>query len=161
MSLKRLLFAALATVASLAVALPVAAADLTITAANVVKGSSAKTETGVAGATVTAGQPLYREASSGKYKLSDANSATAEVRAVHCISLHAAAANQPLTCVTEGPVTIGATVTVGAGYYASGTAGGIAPVADMITGIYPTFLGFATSSTVLDVHIKSAGVAVP
>lgn len=136
-------------------------ADIAITAANVVKGSNAKTETGVAGVAITAGQCVYREAATGKYKLTDNDSATAEVRAVRGIALHAAAANQPLTIQTEGQITIGGVVVVGSGYYSSATAGGVAPVADNTTGKYPTFLGFAITAGIVDLHIHSAGVAVP
>lgn len=161
---RRLLAWAAAFAVALAPALtPVAAfaADISITATSVVKGSGAKTRSGIAGATVTAGQVVYEAAATGKWSPADANSATAEVRAPVGIALNGAAANQPLTIITEGPVTIGATLTVGAGYYLSGTAGGIAPVADMVTGIYPVFLGFATTSGILDVEIVAAGVAVP
>ncbi len=45
-------------------------ADLSITAANVLRGSNARVETGIFGATVTAGQVVYRDASdNNKFKL--------------------------------------------------------------------------------------------
>ena len=157
----RLIAAAAALALSLAPMIPAFAADLTITATSVVPGTNAKTETGIAAVSVTAGQVVYREASTGKYKLADADSGTAEVRSPRGIALHAASASQPLTIVTEGNVTIGATVTVGSGYYLSATAGGIAPVADMTTGKYPSILGFATTSGILKLKIVEAGVAVP
>jgi hypothetical protein len=50
-------------------------ADLTITAANVLASGQATKETGVAGATITAGQPVYKEAATGLFKLSDSNAA--------------------------------------------------------------------------------------
>ena len=55
-------------------------ADLSITAASVVAGGSARIAQGSAGAAITAGQVVYREAASGQFKLADANSGTAEVR---------------------------------------------------------------------------------
>jgi hypothetical protein len=140
---------------------PAQAADLTITATSVVPGSDAKKETGTAGEAVTAGQPVYRAAATGRYFKSDANSATAEVRGVRGIALNAASAGQPLTIQTGGSLTLGATLTVASGYYLSGTAGGIAPVADLATGIYPVLLGFATTTGVLKLSIVAAGVAVP
>jgi hypothetical protein len=136
-------------------------ADLTITAANVVAGSTANLETAIAAVAVTAGQAVYKEASTGKFKLSDANSATAEVRAVYGIAENNAAAGQHLTVVKSGPITIGATVVVGAGYYLSATPGGVAPVADMLSGLYPTLIGFATTAAIINVDITAAGVAVP
>lgn len=135
-------------------------ADLTITAANVVAGSGAKKTTGTAGASITAGQTVYHDSATDTYKLADINSATAAVRNVAGIALHAAAAGQPLAVHTAGPITIGATLTAGVAYYASGTPGGIRPVADNTTGDYPVLLGIATSTTVLNVNIQAAGVAL-
>jgi hypothetical protein len=76
------------------------------------------------------------------------------------VALHAAASGQPLAVATKGPVTIGAAVTAGVGYYQSATPGGICPIADLTTGAYPTFLGFAISATVIDLDIKRSGVAL-
>jgi hypothetical protein len=136
-------------------------ADLVITAANVKKGSNAKVETGIAGETITAGQNVYQAAATQKLFKSDADSATAEVRTVIGIALHAASADQPLTYIKSGQVTIGAALTVGSAFFLSATAGGICPHADLATGMFPTFLGWAISATVLDVNIVSAGVAKP
>lgn len=134
-------------------------ADLSITAANVVAGSGAKKVTGVAGASITAGQVVYADASdSDKLKLADNDSATAAVRSPVGIALHAAASGQPLTYIAKGPVTIGATLAAGGVYSLSSTAGGICPVADIATGDYNTVLGVATSTTVLDVNIIESGV---
>ena len=135
-------------------------ADLVITAANVVAGSDAREVDGIAGASITAGQTVYKDAATNTYKLADCNSATAAVRSPAGIALHAAAANQPLTIHRSGPLTIGATVTAGVAYYLSGTAGGICPVGDLTTGDYPVFLGFATSASVIDVNVVEAGVAL-
>lgn len=135
-------------------------ADLTITAANVVAGSSAKIEHGTAGATITAGQVVYEDAATNKCGLADSNSATAGVRAVAGIALNGAANNQPLAIHKRGPITIGATLTVGTTYYASETPGGIEPGADLASGEYPTVLGIAISTTVLDVQLQAAGVAI-
>lgn len=132
-------------------------ADLSITAANVVAGSGAKKASGTAGASITAGQVVYLEAATNTYKLADTDSATAEVRSPAGIALHAAAANQPLTICTAGPVTIGATVAVGDVYYLSGTAGGLAPLADVAAGDYPCIIGICTSTSVLNVKIHEAG----
>jgi hypothetical protein len=136
-------------------------ADLVITATNVAMGSDANITTGKAGATVTAGQAVYKDPTTGKYLLSDANSATAAARNVDGIALNGGANNQPLTVQTSGPVTIGATVSVGVAYYLSNTPGGICPVADLASGSYPVLIGFATSSSVINVDIEKAGVALP
>lgn len=133
-------------------------ADLTLTAASVVPGASAKTETGVAGEAITAGQVVYKSASTGKYLKADCDSATAEVRSPVGIALASASLNQPLTIARSGQVALGAVLTEGVGYYLSGTAGGICPVADLGSGDYPVFLGFAVSTSVLNLSIVEAGV---
>lgn len=135
-------------------------AALTITPASVKAGANATIERGVSAVAVTAGQVAYIAVATGKYGLTDADSATPEVRVVKGIALHAAAADQPLAVQTKGLITIGATVAPGVPYFASATPGGIAPAADNTTGVYPTFLGFGISATVIDLNIVAAGVAV-
>jgi len=134
-------------------------ANLTITAGNVVAGSGAKKVAGTAGATVTAGQVVYLDSADSKYKLADADAASG-IRSPAGIALNGASNNQPLVVLKSGPVTIGATMTAGVTYYLSPTAGGICPVADVLSGDYPTIIGIATSTTVLDINIQEAGVAL-
>ena len=135
-------------------------ADLTITAASVLAGAGAKTENGTLGAAATAGQVLYKAAADGKWYLADNNAASAEVRGPKGIALNGGAINQPVRVLLEGPVTIGATLTAGVAYYLSDTPGGICPVADLATGEYPSIVGIATSTTVLNVNFQSSGVAL-
>jgi hypothetical protein len=132
-------------------------ADLSITAANVIAGSGAKKVTGTAGATITAGQVVYFDASTSSYKLADTDSATADVRSPAGLALNGAATGQPVTVHISGPLTIGATVAVGDVYYLSGTAGGLAPFADVAAGDYPCIIGICTSTSVLNVKIQEAG----
>ena len=134
-------------------------ADLTITAANVISGSGSKIDYGKSVATIVAGKAVYLDAAD-KYQLSDSNSATAAVRAVDGISLNGASDGQPIAVHKSGPLTMGATLSAGATYYLSETPGGIQPGADLTTGEYPTVIGVATSTTVLNVKIQSAGVAI-
>lgn len=135
-------------------------ADLTITAANVLKGSGSSVTNGTAGASVTAGQVVYLDSTAGTYKLADCDSGTAAARSPDGIALHAAASGQPLAVLTGGPITIGATLTAGDAYYLSATGGGICPVADLVTGNYPTIIGIATSASVLNVKFLESGVAL-
>jgi hypothetical protein len=135
-------------------------ADLSITATSVVAGSTATIVRGTAGATITAGQVVYLDPTTGKYGLCDVNSATAAARSAAGIALHAASANQPLSICTKGPLTIGATILAGVAYYASGTPGGIRPVADNVTGDYACLLGMGASTTVLNVDIEFPNVAL-
>jgi len=133
--------------------------DITITAANVVAGANAVKETGTAGATITAGQAVYRD-SNRKYQLADANSATAAARETRGIALHGASDNQPLTIQKEGNITIGATLTAGIAYYLSDTPGGICAVADIASGEYVGLLGVATSTSVIALKPIYSGVAL-
>ncbi len=135
-------------------------ADISITASAVLPGSGARTRHVTAGATITAGQVVYREASTGKYKLADTDSATAEVRTPAGIALNGASDGQPLTILTQGLLTLNAVLTQAVAYYLSGTAGGICPVADVASGDYTTVIGVAQSSTVLNVNFTEAGAAL-
>lgn len=136
--------------------------DLTITAASVLKGSNATTEQGIAGATITAGQVVYHDqTTTGKWLLADADAASAAVRGSGKlgIALNGAADGQPLQVLRSGDITIGATMTAGAVYHLSATAGGIAPVADLTTGDYYVLLGVASSTSVLKFAPQYSGVA--
>ena len=135
-------------------------ADLSITAANVVPGSDAVIRSGTAGVAITAGQVVYLDEATDTYKLADNDSGTAALRSPAGIALHSASANQPLAIIVRGQVTIGAAILAGVGYYLSSNAGGICPVADLATGDYPVLLGFGASTTVLNVNIVEAGVAL-
>ncbi|WP_306049201.1 hypothetical protein [Oceaniradius stylonematis] len=134
-------------------------ADLTITAANVVRGSGAKVLDRTAGVAITAGQTVY-EAADGGMQLADCDSATAAARVPEGIALNDAAANQPVQVLKSGDITIGATLTPGTAYYQSANAGGIAPVADLATGDYPCIVGIAKSASLLSVKIHASGVAL-
>lgn len=133
--------------------------DLTITAGSVLAGSDAGIDNGKAGETVTAGQVVYKEAASGKFKLTDTDSGTAEVKAAYGIALNGASDGQPLAVQKTGNITIGATLTAGTAYYASETAGGIQPAADVATEDV-VFLGIALSTTVLKLSIINSAVTV-
>jgi hypothetical protein len=116
--------------------------DLVVTASQVVKSEGALVDRGTAGATITAGQSLYRDASDlNRMKLADSNTqAQAECRGV---ALHAALANQPVEYQRGGDLKIGAGAAPGVGvvFVVSATAGGIAPAADLGAGQYTTVIG--------------------
>jgi hypothetical protein len=134
--------------------------DLSVTAASVVADSSASTTTGRAGETVTAGQAVYLDPTVKKWLKADSNSATAAAKKAGGIALNGAALNQPLVIATDGPVTMGATMVAGSPYYLSETPGGIQPSADLGAGENVCLIGYATSTTVLDISIKAPGVTL-
>lgn len=138
-------------------------ADITITAANCLRGSGAIVNRAYdAGATVTAGQAVYLDTavSPPTWKLADCDD-TAAKAVVGGIALHAASAGQPLAVQTGGRITIGGTVTVGEIYVLSGTAGGIAPEGDLATGDYVSKIGVGVTAAIIEMAIHNSGVQVP
>ena len=138
-------------------------ADITVTAANVSVDTAypSSLEKGYnAGATITAGQAVYLD-SSNEWQLSDANGAAA-LRTVAGVALHASLDGQPLVVALPPTVlNIGATVAVGTIYVSSGTAGGIGPSTDLVTGWYTTIVGVALTAAKLRLICYASGVAVP
>ena len=134
-------------------------AVLTITAASVAPSSSteSRTKSGIAGVAITQGQSIYLDSTTSTLLLADADVLVSA--AASGIALNAASPGQPVTYQSSGPMTIGATVVVGTAYYVATTAGGICLESDLASGDFATFLGFATSTTVLDLDIKASGVA--
>lgn len=133
---------------------------IAITAANVVKGADAVTETGLAGATITAGQAVYRDPTSKKFLLADNNDASADIRNARGISLNSVSLNQPMTVQFGGDLTIGGTVAPGVIYCLGATAGGIIPAADLVTGNYTCVLGIGKSTSVIKVGVLNGLTAV-
>lgn len=132
--------------------------DLVITPANVVAGANAQKIPGIAGATITAGQVVYRDPATGKFLLADANG-TADARTPTGIALHGASLDQPLMVMTEGDVNLGATLTVAATYYLSDTPGGVAPAADVGAGEFVTVLGVAASASNFKMRMVISGAS--
>lgn len=134
--------------------------DISITAASVLPGSNAKVTHGVAGASVTAGQVVYYDDTTGKWKLADTDSATAAVRNGKGIALNAAGDGQPLAVQTDGDITIGATILAGVAYYLSGTPGGICPIADVAAGDYPLIVGIGKTTSAMTLAFLYPGVVL-
>ena len=132
-------------------------ADLSITAANVQPGTNCQVLQEIAGATITAGQTLYKDsADSNKLKLAQADDADDDD--VVGIALCGGASGQPITYASSGPVTLGSVLTVGELYILSDTAGGIKPVGDLASTQYVSYLGVAESATSLVLAIDNSGI---
>lgn len=136
-------------------------ADISITAANVAISASAKTDQGIGGETITAGQTLYKNdgvGQDGRIYKADANASSVTANCIG-IATHGTAAGQPLTYVYEDPDftpggTLSLSVAADSGVYVlSGTAGGIAPMDDLAAAMYPVVLGVAKSTTKLSLKI--------
>lgn len=135
-------------------------ADLSVTAANcVVSGTGQRRFSGSAGETIAAGKSIVLDPTSHKYMLADSNSATAALRTPDGIALNSASLNQPVNGMSEGDLTLGATLVANTPYYQSDTPGGICPIADVGAGEYLCQIGIAKSASVLSVAIRATGVA--
>lgn len=135
--------------------------DLAPTAANV-KRISGPVKYGYAAVTIAPGQSIYKEAATGLYKLTDADSATAEARNCDGIALNAATADHPVMFLfaKDSVIALGAILTAGGSYIASDTAGGLMPDADKETGDYITQIGVAISTSQLKLNIFNSGAVV-
>ncbi len=115
-------------------------AAISVTATSVLKGTGCTTARGIAGASITAGQPLWKDSSaSDVLKLADAN-LSADAATVVGISLHAAGIGQPIEYATGGNLTFNAVLTTG-----------------LIFVWRTSILGVATSSTNLQMNIFNSG----
>ena len=136
-------------------------ADLTVTPGSVLFTSGTKL-TGVAGATIAAGQALYADAAaSGSLKLAQADGTAVEADAVG-VALNAAGVGQPVTYATHGStINIGATTAKTTTYVVSATPGGVAPQADLVSTNRIVRLGYATATDgTFKVDIKNTGAVV-
>jgi hypothetical protein len=138
-------------------------ADISITAANVSASSTAVISRQYNfGATVTAGQLVYLD-SNNRWVLMDANAAATGngVTDVRGIALCGGANTQPATVVlSDTAFTPGGTLTNGLIYCASANAGALCPSADVASGNYPTVMGIAKSTTVLNLQPFAGGTSV-
>lgn len=134
-------------------------ADLSQTPANVTTGGRTAVISQVQyGETISAGMPVYQDASTLKYLKCDADASLA-ASVARGIAQEGGILDDYKLIQTGGPINVGATLTQGEAYYVSDTAGGIKPHADLGTGDYITLLGHAISTSVLDMAIKAYQVA--
>ena len=135
-------------------------ADLSVVAADVLSVSGRTAVRGPAGATITAGQLVYLNSTSGKYVLAQGDDAATDE--VVGIAAHGASNGQPVEVITGGVVDLGVTLTVGEIYVLSAAAaGGIAPKGDLSAGEYVSIVGVGQTADNLLLGIVNSGVAVP
>lgn len=126
---------------------PLRAADVTITAANVVPGANATFRFGTAAVAIAAGQLVYLDTTTNTWRLTDAN-ASDTAADVDGIAVVTTAAGGPLTVVTrDDDLTLGGTTARGTIYISSANAGGIAPAADLTTGWFLSVVAIGKSTT--------------
>lgn len=135
-------------------------AALTITAANIIKGTGSQIATNIAGETITAGMAVYIKSADNKIYKADAN-LSAEASGAVGVSLHAALANQPIVYQVGGPLSFGAILTAGIIYVVGATtAGDINPSTDLATGWYTNVLGYALTTSSMQIQPINTGVAL-
>lgn len=135
-------------------------AALTITAANVIKGSDAVLyDNGIAGETITAGMPVYLKTDGKLWKALSGGTAAEAV--VVAISLHGATAGQPLAAQKGGTMNIGGTTAKTTTYMLGAAAGEIVPQADLSSTNKIVRIGHATATDgTFIVDIRNTGAAV-
>lgn len=118
-------------------------------------------DVGRAGASVTPAMPLYEDTTdNNELKPADADALASSI--VKGIALHAAADGQPVVYgYGEGTLTIGGTgVTPGEVYVVSTTAGGIAPIDDLASADFVTYLGVGATESTIKCKIHNTQVEV-
>lgn len=134
-------------------------ADLSITSGQVLPGAGAVIQDMISfNAALVAGDVVFKDDETGSAGRADCNAAQADTRTPYGIALNTAAVGQPVRVLRSGRITIGATVTPGTAYFSSSSPGGLCPVGDLTTGMSPTFIGIAVSTTELLVNITPSGV---
>lgn len=133
-------------------------ADLVITAAEVLAAAGAVEKIRTAAETITQGDVYYLDSTaSDQAKKSDADASDA-ASVGKGIALSAAGTGQKFVGLEGGNIDPGGTTVVGETYVVSGTAGKMAPIADLTNPDRLTIVGIATSTSNLETIFKSTKV---
>ena len=132
--------------------------DLVTVDASIAASADATIIQGTSGATILQGQPVYL-GSSNTYLLADTDASAASA-VVAGISLNSTTSGQPIDIIVAGTLTIGGSgAGVGTVYVLSGTAGKLAPAADLNNGDFTTVLGIGLTTATVKIGIIVGGVA--
>jgi hypothetical protein len=122
-------------------------------------GSGATYGRGPAGEAIATGDSVYKDASdNNKIKKADNNLSAAASAGVG-VAAHAAAVGQDINYFTGGQVSFGAILLVGEFYFVGPTAGQIIPSTDLATGMYPSRLFQAITTSIAQMDVVASGVA--
>ncbi len=136
-------------------------ADYTITTANVkISGSNVRTSTVQVGEAVSEGQAVYLDSATSKYLLADATDTTKGL--VAGITLTSASTDGYALIQTSRTYFAGTTLVKGDPVFLSATAGGgkLAPHADLGSTNAVTLIGFASSTSEIELAINPTGITV-
>lgn len=137
--------------------------NLSQTAANVslTSVSGSRIEKGIAGESLTQGQPVYLLASDNRHYQCDADITAVEAACVGIVLTPAGDEEEFVIVKSGSTIDLGATLTVGETYVVSATKGAICPIGDLGSGSFPTILGVATTSGKLPLNIVASGAEKP
>ena len=130
-------------------------ATLSITVANIRLTATTLTEVVTAGEGITPMMPMYKATDGKWYKAANTNATLANASA---LSYGTADADEPLMIITGGGVVPGATL-VASEKYVVAALGLISDVGDHGTGDFGSDVGWASSTTQLEVDFSASGVA--
>lgn len=144
-------------------------AEQSVTAANVAIDSTSEKQGQIVdgGATITAGQVLYKDSADSEYKLVDANNGSAATALASAVAVSGGADGQEMVVATRGAsINCGFTTTSGEVYCASstdaltvnGNAGGICLHSDLGSGDRAVVLFVGTGTAVVKLLFEDAGV---
>lgn len=130
-------------------------ATLSITVANIRLATTSLTEPATCGENITPMQPIYKSTDGKYYKAANTSDTLANATA---LAFSYGTANGPILIVTGGGIVPGATLVAGEKYIVAAS-GLISDVGDHGTGEYGTDIGWASSTTQLELAFKASGVA--
>lgn len=134
-------------------------ADIPQTPANVAAAANTPFRDGTAGATIVAGDVLYKDATDSDKLKPAVNSALASAAAVG-VARNGGANGQPIRYQTGGDNNPGGTVVIGETYYVSPQGGKFAPYADVLSSDFRTTLGIGTTTSNIKLAISVGGIAL-
>lgn len=120
-------------------------------------GADARLESATCGEAITIGNVVYRDASDSN-KLKKAVNTSLAASQVYGVAMGTAPDDGQVLVQVGGTIEGTATLTAGAPYFASSTAGSVEPIADVGSGDYATFMGQAASTTSLKLAIAHTPV---
>jgi hypothetical protein len=141
-------------------------ADASPTAASVVAGSDALTDSGSKfGATITAGKVLYKDTtqSPARWELAQCDGSLLESGSAGLgIALNGGGDGQPGDVQVGGEITPGFTAVEGTIYVVSNTAGNMMPLADLVTATwYCSIVGVGTGTGTIKMRPYASGEQIP
>lgn len=136
-------------------------AAITVTAASVVPTGTYSKNIGTAGEALTQGQIVYKKSSDSKWYKAQADGTQEEsgYGVDMGVALAAVSANQLFAMLTSGTITCGGTVAAALPYFVHTTAGSFGVLGELGSTNYVTCIGYATSTTVININFFATGLA--